>query len=64
MFGNSSRDLLPIILVIAFFQFVVLKQPIPNLGNLLIGTVFVILGLSIFIRGLEMALFPLGEALA
>lgn len=64
MFGDSARDLLPIILVIAFFQFIVLKQPIPNLGNLLIGTVFVILGLSIFIRGLEMALFPLGEALA
>lgn len=64
MFGDSSRDLLPIILVIAFFQFIVLKQPIPNLGNLLVGTVFVIVGLAIFIRGLEMALFPLGESLA
>ena len=64
MFGDSVRDLLPIFLVIAFFQFLVLQQPIPNLASLLIGTVFVILGLSIFIRGLDMALFPLGEALA
>jgi hypothetical protein len=64
MFADSFRDLLPIILVIAFFQFVVLKQPIPNLGNMLVGVAFVIVGLSIFIRGLEMALFPLGEAMA
>jgi len=64
MLGDSVRDLLPIIVVIAFFQFVVLKQPIPNLLGLLVGTVFVIMGLSIFIRGLNMALFPLGEALA
>jgi len=64
MFGTSLRDLMPIILVIAFFQFLVLKQPIPNLGNLLVGTVFVVVGLSLFIRGLNMALFPLGETLA
>lgn len=64
MFGDSVRDLLPIFLVITFFQFAILKQPIPNLGGILIGAVFVILGLSIFIRGLNMALFPLGEALA
>ena len=64
MFGDSLRDLLPIILVIAFFQFLVLKQPIPNLGSLLVGTVFVIVGLSLFIHGLNMALFPLGETLA
>lgn len=64
MFGDSVRDLLPIIFVIAFFQFMVLQQPIPNLGNLLVGTLCVILGLSLFIRGLNMALFPLGEALA
>lgn len=64
MLGSSLRDLLPIIFVIAFFQFLVLKQPIPNLGNLLVGTVFVVVGLSLFVRGLNMALFPLGETLA
>lgn len=62
--GDSVRDLLPIIIVVAFFQLVVLGQPIPNLGNILVGTFFVILGLTFFIFGLEMGLFPLGESMA
>jgi len=61
---DSVKDLLPIILVIAFFQVIVLQKPVPGLGDILLGTVFVILGLTFFIRGLEMALFPLGESLA
>ena len=61
---DSVRDLLPIILVIAFFQYAVLRQPIPNLPEILTGTVLVILGLTLFIRGLEMGLFPIGEAMA
>ncbi len=61
---DSLRDLLPILLVIAFFQLVVLRQPIPNLGELLYGTVLVVTGLTLFVQGLEMALFPLGEGMA
>ncbi len=61
---DSVRDLLPIAVVIGFFQMVVLQQPIPNLGNLLVGTVLVVLGLTFFIRGLEMGLFPIGERMA
>jgi len=61
---GSLRDLLPIILVIAFFQLIVLQQPIPNLIDLLIGTFLVMLGLTFFIYGLEMGLFPIGESLA
>lgn len=61
---DSVRDLAPIILVIGFFQLVVLQQPIPNLGQLLFGTVMVVLGLTLFIRGLEMGLFPIGESMA
>ena len=61
---SSIRDLLPIILVVTFFQVVVLQQPIPNLGRILTGTVLVILGLTFFIRGLELGLFPIGESLA
>jgi hypothetical protein len=60
----SSRDLLPIILVIAFFQVVVLQQPFPSLGGIAAGSLFVILGLALFVQGLEMGLFPLGEAMA
>ncbi|MCW8919420.1 MAG: DUF1538 domain-containing protein [Gammaproteobacteria bacterium] len=63
-FIASLRDLLPILLVIAFFQLVVLQQPIPNMGKLLFGTVLVVLGLTLFVRGLEMGLFPIGEGMA
>ena len=38
---ESALALLPIVLVIGFFQFVVLRQPIPNLGNILAGTLMV-----------------------
>lgn len=61
---DSLRDLTPIILVIAFFQLAVLRQPLPNLGGLLAGTLLVVLGLTLFVRGLELGLFPLGEAMA
>lgn len=61
---NSSRDLLPIILVIAFFQLIVLQKPIPNMGQLLVGTALVVLGLSLFVKGLEIGLFPVGESMA
>ncbi|MEJ2343909.1 MAG: DUF1538 domain-containing protein [Gammaproteobacteria bacterium] len=61
---DSFRDLLPIILVIAFFQGLVLRQPIPDLGGLLSGTLLVLAGLSLFVRGLELGLFPLGESMA
>ena len=59
---DSLRDLAPIILVIAFFQLAVLQQPIPNLDRILIGPV--LLGLTIFIQGLQMGLFPIGENMA
>lgn len=61
---GSLRDLLPIIAVILFFQWVVLQQPIPDLLNLLEGVVLVILGLTFFVFGLEMGLFPIGESMA
>lgn len=57
----STLDLLPIILVVSFFQIVVLRQPFPNLGEILVGLVFVVLGLMLFIEGLEIGLFPVGE---
>lgn len=61
---ESIRDLTPIVLVIAFFQIAVVRQPIPNLLDLLTGIVLVILGLTFFVRGLDMALFPIGESMA
>ena len=61
---GSLRDLLPVILVVVFFQLVVLQQPLPNLAQLLLGTLLVVLGLTFFINGLETGLFPIGESLA
>ena len=61
---DAFTDLLPIIAVIAFFQIVVLRQPLPHLGEVLFGALLVVLGLSLFIQGLEMSLFPIGEAMA
>ena len=61
---SSARDLAPIVVVIAFFQIVVLQQPIPNMAELLVGTLFVMIGLALFVKGLEMGLFPIGETMA
>lgn len=61
---DAFADLLPIILVIAFFQLVVIRQPLPQLADVLWGTLLVAAGLSLFIQGLEMGLFPIGEAMA
>ena len=64
MVGEAVRDLAPVVLVIVFFQAVVLRQPFPDLSAVLAGLVFVILGLTMFVQGLQMGLFPLGEAMA
>ena len=61
---DAFADLLPIILVIAFFQIVVIRQPLPQFGEVLFGALLVMIGLSLFVQGLEMGLFPVGEAMA
>lgn len=61
---EALRDLLPIILVISVFQLAVLRQPFPDLLEVLIGAVLVVVGLMLFVQGLEMGLFPIGEAVA
>jgi len=61
---GSIRDLSPIIAVVLFFQLVVLQQPLPNIAQLLVGVLFILLGLTFFIHGLEQGLFPIGESMA
>ncbi len=61
---ESGRDLLPIIVVIAFFQLIVLQQGIPNFAQLMGGTLLVVIGLTLFVHGLKIGLFPLGENMA
>jgi len=61
---GALTDLLPIVLVIGFFQLVVIRQPLPQLSEVLVGAVLVVAGLSLFVQGLEMSLFPIGKAMA
>ncbi len=61
---GSILSLANIILVVLFFQLVVLQQPLPNVSQLILGVVFVLLGLTFFIHGLEQGLFPIGESMA
>lgn len=61
---TAFTDLLPIILVIAVFQVLVVRQPLPDLGSVLFGGLLVIAGLTLFVQGLEMGLFPIGENMA
>jgi len=60
----TLRDVLPISIVVLFFQVLVLRRPIANWERVLGGFLCVTLGLAVFLAGLEIALFPLGEAMA
>jgi len=60
----TVRDVLPIAAVIVGFQLFVIRKPIANLRRVTIGFVYVVVGLSLFMVGLESALFPLGRVMA
>ena len=60
----SVRDLAPIVIVIGVFQFLILRQPLTGALELVVGGAIVVVGLTLFIYGLELALFPIGETLA
>ncbi len=64
MIMETSIDVLPIVSIIFGFQFFVIRKPIPNLKRVVIGFVYVLVGLSLFLLGLEQALFPLGRLMA
>ncbi len=63
-FIATMRDVAPIIILLFFFQYVVMRKPIRNLKRALVGFFYVIAGLALFLIGLEQALFPLGETMA
>ena len=60
----TARDLLPIILLFGFFQIFVIKQPLQNLTRILVGLIYVYIGLTLFLSGLDEALFPIGKIMA
>jgi hypothetical protein len=61
---STGRDVLPILLILLGFQFFVIRKKIPNFKKIVIGFIYVLLGLTLFLVGLEQALFPLGETMA
>ncbi len=61
---ETVRDVLPIAVIIFGFQIFVIRRAIPQLKRVLLGFVYVILGLALFLQGLEQALFPLGKLMA
>ncbi len=62
--GQTVFDVLPIAVIIFGFQFFVIRKPIPNMKQVLIGFGYVLLGLALFLEGLDQALFPLGKLMA
>ena len=63
-FVATCRDVFPVLALIAGFQFIILRQPIPHLRQVVVGFGFVLIGLTLFLVGLEKALFPLGKIMA
>ncbi len=61
---ESFRDLLPIVVVILFFQIAILQTIPDNWLPTTIGMIIVGFGLAIFLQGLEIGIFPIGEGLA
>lgn len=60
----TGRDLIPIILLFGLFQVFVIKEAVPNLRRILVGSCYVFVGLTLFLTGLEEALFPIGKIMA
>lgn len=61
---STILDVLPIIAILFGFQFFVLRRKVANLRRVIIGFVYVLVGLALFLQGLEQALFPLGRLMA
>lgn len=58
------RDVLPILITILFFQYIILKRPLSNPKRVTLGFILVIFGLYAFIIGLKLGLFPIGRSMA
>lgn len=61
---GTLLDVLPIATILLGFQFLVLRRPVKNPREVLVGFLMVLVGLTLFLEGLDLALFPLGELMA
>jgi len=60
----TVKDIVPVVALLLFFQLVVLRRPLPNWKRMTLGLLFVLMGLTLFLDGLETALFPIGKIMA
>ena len=61
---KTFLNIVPIILTIVIFQYLVIQKPLPNLKGVIFGFVFLVIGLYGFIVGIKLGLFPIGESIA
>ena len=61
---STIKDVIPIAIIIFGFQCCVIRRRITNLRKVLVGFVYVVIGLALFLLGLEKALFPIGRLMA
>lgn len=57
-------DVLPIVVILLVFQFLVIRRQPPRGRELIVGFAYVLVGLTLFLVGLREALFPLGQTMA
>lgn len=62
--GSMAKDVGPVMVLLVFFQLVVLRRKLPNWKRMAVGFAFVLVGLTLFLDGLETALFPIGKTMA
>lgn len=61
---ETGRDILPIAAIIIGFQLLVIRKPLAHPKKIIIGFVYVLVGIAFFLEGLGLALFPLGKLMA
>jgi hypothetical protein len=61
---RTARDIIPIAAVIIGFQLLVIRKPLKNPKKIAFGFFYVLVGITLFLKGLEIALFPLGKLMA
>ncbi len=61
---DTGRDVLPIAAIIIGFQLIIIRKPIRHPGKTLLGFIYVLLGITLFLEGLQIAIFPIGELMA
>jgi len=60
----TAKDVLPVLGLLVLFQIAVLRRPLPRPGRIIFGFILVLVGMACFLGGLDLALFPVGRAMA